>query len=115
MKKANFKVVMALPKEGADVEYLPWSGYLTDVAGLVVCRAPWKDSDGPWYPGDVWQVIHERGGWVISKCRIHRRYKAVELAEALGRLGVDWTKPIEDLSNDVVRAKIRAAVKEVGL
>jgi len=93
-----------------------WTGYETDVPGIIVCRKPlWGwENEGEWLPGPAWQVIHVGTGKPLhhKDWNIKTRALAVKAANNLPRL--DWTQDKEDiLSIEGIMAVTHATIQEV--
>jgi len=70
--------------------------YPTGVPGLVAHRECWVGTDGRRRAGRRWTLTHEASGWAI-RFGLRSLGEARARAQALGRLGLDWTLPEAEL------------------
>lgn len=91
-----------------DFDLVPWKGYQSKAAGLIVCRIPkwqWPDEgqEGRWVPGKGWQNIHQPSGVTLG-FRFRIRKDAGAAAAELASL-TDWTQEVSRIWG--LRDKVR--------
>ncbi|MHA2067712.1 MAG: hypothetical protein ACXABY_25400 [Candidatus Thorarchaeota archaeon] len=101
-----------------------WTGYETDIPGIVVCRKPlwtWDrfdmhrgDNIGHWKPGGTWQVIHTGSGRPLHHKNWNIRTRALAMEAANNLPKMDWTRGAQEMRHiEGLMAVTYATIQEV--